>query len=362
MTEQHHSSTRFAYIGSYADAANPGLYTCTYDSETGKLSLIESASGLQNPTFLAVDESLLKLYALSENISAEGKRSGAIQAFDIHADTGKLTLLNTEASVTAPTCHISLDRTNQCAMVASYSGGLVGLSGLQADGHIGTIADMHQHAGSGIRPQQNGPHPHSVFVDRGNRFALVPDLGIDRIVVYALDIENLKLTPKSEVALEPGAGPRHLAYHPALPYVYVINELNSTVTAFSYEAEEGQLTEIQSISTLPQSYTGENSTADIHITADGRFLYGSNRGHDSIAVFAIDPVSGEMTFVEHASAGGKHPRNFALSPDDRFLIVANRDTDNVVTLARDAETGKLQPTGDVLELSKPVCVKFLTLA
>jgi 6-phosphogluconolactonase len=357
--QQPQSSTLFAYIGSYAEAANPGLYTCTFNEQTGSLTLIEQTSGLQNPTFLAIDQSKQKLYALSEHIT-DGKRSGAIRAYDIESETGKLSLLNDEASVAASTCHISLDRSRQFALVASYSGGLVGLSPLQEDGRIGPHVDVHQHSGSSIRPQQDRPHPHSAYADPANRFVLVPDLGMDRIVIYRLDLQQFKLIPHGEVALAPGAGPRHFAFHPMLACGYVINELNSTITVFHYDAELGQLSEIQTVPTLPDYYTGDNACADIHISSDGRFLYGSNRGHDSIAVYEIEASSGKLSLVEHAATIGKHPRNFGLSPDNRFLLVANRDTDDVITFARDAETGKLQPTGDVLKVSKPVCVQFLT--
>lgn len=356
------ASPTYAYIGSYADAATPGVYACSYDSQNGRFALIEQTCGLQNPTFLAINPPNLKLYAIADQLTSKGQRHGAAVTFNIDAATGKLSRLDEQTTVEAPTCHINLDHTRQYLFVASYHGGMIGLLPVDEDGAIGVTADVQQHIGSSIRPQQDRPHPHSVFLAPDNRFALVPDLGLDRIRIYRLDESNRKLIPHGEAVVEPGAGPRHFAFHPQQPYGYVINELNSTITAFSYDAARGQLTEIQTISTLPESFVGDNATADIHISPDGRFLYGSNRGHDSIAVFGIDPSTGMLTLVEHASTLGKHPRNFALSPDGRFLLAANRDTDNVVTFTRDAATGKLQPTGDVLHVSKPVCVKFLTQA
>jgi 6-phosphogluconolactonase len=351
-----------AFIGSYADSSTPGIYACRFDTETGSLEMVDDVSGLQNPTFLDVDEGDQKLYAITEGAAPEGQRYGAAAAYAIRPATGELSLINKEMTVSASTCHINLDRTRQCFMVASYHGGMIGLSPLLEDGRIGETADVHQHEGSSILPVQDRPRPHSVFFDRSNRFAVVCDLGLDRIVSYRLDVPARKLTPQAEVHVAPGAGPRHFAFHPSLSCGYVINELNATVTGFAYDEEQGSLTEIQTITTLPDSYQGENACADIHISPDGKFLYGSNRGHDSIVVYAIDPANGMLALVEHSPTLGGHPRNFALSPDGRFLLAANRDSNNIVTFTRDANTGKLQPTGSVLEVSKPVCIKFASFA
>ncbi|GGF94925.1 lactonase family protein [Paenibacillus abyssi] len=351
----------FAFVGSYADSAQPGLYTCRFDTETGILELLDQADGLQNPTFLDVNADSLKLYAITEGKDAEGQRTGAAAAYDINPATGQLSLLNKEITVPAPTCHITLDHTRQCVIVSSYHGGMIGLSPLLEDGQIGSIADIHQHEGSSVLPVQSQPRAHSVFIDRSNRYAVASDLGADRIFIYKLDVPARQLIPHGEVQISPGSGPRHFAFHPSLSYGYVINELNATITAFAYDEEQGKLSGIQTISTLPESYEGENACADIHISPDGKFLYGSNRGHDSIVVYAIDPSSGKLTLVEHASTLGGHPRNFGLSPDGRFLLVANRDANNIVTFARNAQTGKLGPTGSILEVSKPVCIKFAAL-
>ncbi|MUG70672.1 MULTISPECIES: lactonase family protein [Paenibacillus] len=347
-----------AFIGSYADSANPGLYACRFDTDTGSLEIVDQASGLQNPTFLDVDQDRLKLYAITEGTDAKGQRCGAAAAYDIDPSTGTLSLLNKELTVPSPTCHITLDHTRQCIMVSSYHGGMIGLSPVMEDGRVGPTADIHQHKGASILPVQDRPRAHSVFVDRSNRFAVASDLGLDRLMIYKLDVPARRLIPHGEVRIAPGSGPRHFAFHPQLPYGYVINELNATITGFSYDQEQGALHEIQTVSTLPDAYEGDNACADIHISPDGKFLYGSNRGHDSIAVYAIDPFTGKLALVEHASTLGGHPRNFALSPDGRFLLAANRDSNNIVTFNRDAETGKLLPAGPVLEVSKPVCIKF----
>ncbi|WP_127585499.1 lactonase family protein [Paenibacillus koleovorans] len=351
----------YAYIGSYAEAGTPGLYACGYNTETGELTLIDQTDILQNPTFLAIDAPAKRLYAITEEADATGQRVGAAAAFSIDEESGRFTLLNKAVTVASPTCHIALDGTRRHLMVASYRGGMIGLSAVEPDGRVGASSDVRQHAGGSVRPVQNQPHPHSVFPDPADRYALVPDLGLDRILVYKLDLANGKLLPHSEAYLEPGAGPRHFAYHPSQRYGYVINELDSTVAAFAYDGEAGTLRKLQTVSTLPDGYEGSSACADIHISADGRYLYGSNRGHDSIVVYRIDESAGTLTLVEHTSTRGGHPRNFALSPDGRFLLAANRDGNNVVTFARDAETGRLQPTGHELKLSKPVCVKFLTV-
>ncbi|MFK7696269.1 lactonase family protein [Paenibacillus sp. HJGM_3] len=355
------TSTVYAYIGSYAEAEDPSVYACAFDAETGRLTLLQQTSGLINPTFLAIDPVRRTLLAIAEDRGPAGERLGAAVAYAIDERTGELTFRNRQATVAASTCHIMLDHSRRSFAVASYSGSRIGLSRMEDDGSAGPATDTHMHEGSGIRPQQDKPHPHSVFFDPANRFALVPDLGIDRIVVYRLDLEQLKLVPHGETAVAAGAGPRHFVFHPTAPYGYVINELNSTVTAFVYDGDLGRLTEIESVTTLPSGYEGNNATADIHISPDGRFLYGSNRGHDSIVVYAIDAATGRLSLIEHVSSGGGHPRNFGLSPDGRFLLAANRDSDNVVTFARDAATGKLQPTGDELRVSKPVCVKFFNV-
>lgn len=352
-------SSVLAFIGSYADRADPGLYTCRFDPATGRLELIGHVSGLQNPTFLAIDESRFRLYALDEAPEADGVRQGAAAAYAIDPATGTLEFMNKQVTVPAPTCHIALDFTRQCLVVSSYHGGMVGLSPVLADGTVGEAAEVRRHSGSSVLPVQSQPRPHSAFFDPSGRFAVVPDLGMDQIVVYRVDAANRRLVPHGSTPVAAGAGPRHFAFHPSLPCGYVINELNATITAFRWDGERGQLSDIGTISTLPDSYQGDNACADIHLSPDGRFLYGSNRGHDSIAVFAVSPQDGALSLVEHAPSGGGHPRNFALSPDGRFLLAANRDSNNIVVFSRDADTGRLRPAGHTLELSKPVCIQFL---
>lgn len=350
---------KFAYIGSRAEPNTPGIYVCAYDADTGELTLTGSVDGLKNPTYLDIDDTAHRLYTIAQGVDADGESCGEAVAYTIDRVSGQLTLLNRERTVTEPTCHIILDRTRRTLMVSSYQAGLVGLSPIGEDGRVSPLADMHQHYGSSILPNQSKPRAHSMSIDRLNRFALACDLGADRIFIYQLDVEGNKLVPHNEISVAPGSGPRHWAFHPSHAYGYAINELNATITVFAYDEQQGELTTLQTVPTLPEDYVGGNSCADIHISQDGRYLYGSNRGHDSIVVYAIDPNNGHLSFIEHASVLGQHPRAFAISPDGRFLIIANRDTDNIVTLSRDADSGKLTPTGHELQIAKPVCVKFL---
>lgn len=356
---ESHSEKANLFIGSYAESNSPGIYTCYFDNESGQLEIRSSVDGLRNPTFLAIDDLNKRLYAITDDTNAEGTKYGLAVSFRIDPKTSSLSVINKEKTVAASTCHISLDHTNQCIMVSSYHGGMIGVSPLVEDGRIGTSSDVHQHTGSSVLPVQNQPRPHSTFVDPSNQYAIVSDLGLDQIKIYKREENGKKLKFHSQVQVAPGAGPRHFVFHPSLPVGYVINELNSTVTGYSFDPDKGSLTEIETVPTLPASYNGDNACADIHISPDGRFLYGSNRGHDSIVVYAIDPTNGTLSLVEHASTLGKHPRNFVISPDGHYVLVANKDTNNVVTFNRDTQTGRLKPNGSILEVSSPVCLKFL---
>ncbi|WP_219838083.1 lactonase family protein [Paenibacillus sp. R14(2021)] len=352
------TTTTFAFIGSYANADGPGLYACAFDDQTGALKLLSQAEGLQNPTFLVPNEANRTLYTILEGTDTEGRRCGAAAAYRFDPASGILERLNEEITLPATTCHISLDPSRRFAMTASYHGGMISLSPLLDDGRIGPTADIHRHEGSSILPAQSQARAHSVIPDRAGRYAVASDLGLDKLFVYRLDLPNKSMRIQSETSIAPGSGPRHFVFHPDLPYGYGINELNSTFTVYAYDAEEGSLSVVQTISTLPDSYEGDNATADIHISPDGKFLYGSNRGHDSLAVCAIDAATGMITPVEYAPTLGGHPRNFAISPDGRFVLVANRDGNNIVTFSRDAASGKLQPTGSEFAASKPVCIRF----
>jgi len=351
----------FAFIGSYAEPDQPGIYVCRYDVQSGELELTSQIDGLKNPTFLGVDPDPNRstLYSIAEETNPDGAKYGLAASYRIDRASGALQLLNKESTTPAPTCHLVLDRSRRSLIVSSYHGGMIGMSPLRSDGGIGPASDIKQHTGSSVLPVQSQPRAHSVTIDCSNRFAVACDLGLDKLIVYRLDLDACRLIPHHEAKTTPGAGPRHGVFHPSGAFFYVINELNASIIAYAYDGNQGQLSEIQTVPTLPADYEGPNACADIHISPDGQFLYGSNRGHDSIVAYRIDAAGGRLSYVEHSSAGGKHPRNFAISPDGRFVLVANRDTDNVAVFRRDEETGRLTTTGSELSVSKPVCIKFL---
>jgi 6-phosphogluconolactonase len=351
------------YVGTYTGPKSKGIYVYRFDSGTGKLTSIGLAAETASPSFLTFDPAGTHLYAVNEVGNYEGQRSGSLSAFSIDRATGKLTALNRVSSKGAAPCHVSVDKTSKTLLAANYGSGNIVACPIKADGSLGDVTANIQHSGSGPGPGQMGPHAHSVNVSADNRFVVAADLGIDKLLVYKLNPATATLAPNDPpfVQLKPGAGPRHFTFDPSGKFAYSINELQSTVTAFQYDAARGALTELQTISTLPADFSGENSTAEVRVHPNGKFLYGSNRGSDSIAVFAIDPDKGTLTFVERTSTQGKVPRNFAIDPTGRWLIAANQNTDNIVVFRLDPATGKLSPAGQSLEVGAPVCVRFLPL-
>ncbi len=352
----------FVYFGTYTASKGQGIYVSRFDLNTGKLTSPELAAETRNPSFLALHPNGRYAYAVSEISSFDGKRSGAVSAFSIDPKSGKLTFLNSAASRGTGPCHVTVDKTGKVALVANYGGGSVAALPILDDGRLGDASAFVQHTGSGAdRQRQAGPHAHSINVSPDDKFAFVADLGLDKVLVYRLDAAKGTLTANDPpfVSVAPGSGPRHFAFDPGGKYAYVINEMKSTVTAFSYDAARGELKEIQTVTTLPTGFSGENSTAEVQVHPSGKFLYGSNRGHDSIAVFAIDKAKGTLTAVEQVSSGGKEPRNFGIDPTGAYLIAANQNSNNVAVFSIDPKSGRLKATGQVLELHSPVCVKFL---
>lgn len=342
------------FVGSYAEASDSGVELFHFDEENGSFTKQAEYVGLKNPTFVNVNPSTSSLYAICDQANEDGSRSGALAHFRYTSDS--LQLVAIKPTETGPTCHVQRDEKARYLIVTSYHGGMIGLIGLNEDGSLGDVVDVVQHVGTSIDPErQDRPHPHSSFFSNDGKYLYVQDLGIDKLLVYKLDTNARKLVAAGEVDLPAGSGPRHLAFHPQKPIVYVINELNSTVSVFSYDAESGQLEALQHISTLPQNFAGENGTAEIVVSQDGRFVYGSNRGHDSIVVFAVEE-QGTLSVVQHISSGGGHPRHFTLTPSGRHLLVANRDNNNIVVLARDEASGKLTATGKEAFSTKPVCL------
>lgn len=354
------------YIGTYTGAdGSKGIYQSVLDLKTGELSPVELVAEVSSPSFLAIHPTEKFLYAVMEISDFNGKKAGGVGAFSIDAKTGKLTLLNQQSSGGPGPCHIVVDHSGKFALVANYGGGSAGSLPIKADGALEVMGSFVQHVGtSADKSRQEAPHAHSINVDPANHFAFVADLGLDKVLIYKLDSATGKLTPNTPAfgAVDPGAGPRHFAFHPNGKFAYVINEMHCTVTGFAYDAAKGELKPIQTISTLPNGFDGKNySTAEIQIHPSGKFLYGSNRGHHSIAAFSVDAETGKLTAVGNQREGIKTPRNFGVDPSGRYVIVANQDGDSLVVFRIDPATGTLQTTGHKVAVPMPVCVKFLPI-
>lgn len=354
------AASYWVYFGTYTRGDSKGIYVASFDSSSGQLGTPQLAVETPNPSFLALHPDGLHLYAVSE-MYGQGEKTGAVSAFRIDRSSGRLEFLNRVSSRGQGPCHLNVDRKGKFVAVANYGSGSVAVLPIREDGTLGEATGFQQHQGSSVNPKrQEGPHAHSVNFSPDNRFLIVADLGLDRLMVYRFDASTGAITPNDSpyASVKPGSGPRHFTFHPNGRYAYVINELASTVTVFRYGARTGTLNEIQTITTLPAGFQGTNYTAEVLPRPDGRFLYGSNRGHDSIAVFAIGP-DGRLSPVEHVPVQGNFPRNFNLDPEGRWLIVANQNSNNVVVFRVDPQTGRLAPTGQTLKLGAPVCVKFL---
>jgi 6-phosphogluconolactonase len=353
------------YIGTYTDStASKGIYAYRFDVSTGTLTSLDTTAQTKNPSFLAADRAGRFLYAVNEIGDYEGKSAGSVTSFAMDRTTGKLTALNTVSTKGDGPCHLMVDNTGKMLVVANYGGGSVASFPIGADGKLGEAAYFDQHTGKGANPaRQDGPHAHSAVISPNNRFAFVADLGLDKIFSYRLEPSTGKMSPNNPptASVAPGAGPRHFAIHPNRRWAYAIDEILSTITAFRYDNNRGTLREFQTITTLPADFHGENTTAEIVIHPNGKFVYGSNRGNDSIAVYSVDRNSGKLTLVEHVPTQGKSPRNFAIDPTGHYLLAANQLSGNIVQFQVDAKTGKLTPTGATLAIPAPVCVIFVPM-
>jgi 6-phosphogluconolactonase len=349
----------WAFVGTYTGGESKGIYRMEFDASTGSLSKPTLAAELESPSFLAVHPTRKYLYAVNES------NYSAVTAFALDAHTGELTKLNQQPTHGDGPCHLVVDATGRNLLVANYGGGSVTVLPIRQDGFLDPSSCTIKHTGEVFDPaRQGGPHAHSVNLDKNNRFAVVADLGLDRVFVYRLDPENGKLTPNDPPAFKgkDRSGPRHFAFHPDGKHAYVINEINCTVTAFDYDADRGTLTAIQTIPTMPVAVEPRHSTAEVVVHPSGKFLYGSNRGHDSLAVYSIDEATGHLKLVEYQPTGGKTPRNFAVDPTGSYLLAENQDSNTVVVFRVDTETGALSPTGRVVEVPKAVCIKFVPVA
>ena len=349
--------------GQVLQGKGAGIHVFRFDPVTGVLVATAVAHGVRNPSYIAFDPARRFLYCVNEFKEYEGKPSGAVSAFRIDPASGALAHLNSKASHGTDPCHLVVDATGRHVLVANFASGSVCVLPIHTDGALGDASQVIQHEGAGIDPmRQAGPHAHAVTIDCANRFVFVPDLGIDKVMIYAFDAATGTLSPNPEqrwIATAPGAGPRQLVMHPAGNFAYLINELNSTVTAYRYNQARGTLAELQTISTLPASFAGRSTCAEVQIAPSGQFLYGSNRGHDSIAIFAIDYSSGLMCMCGHEGTRGRIPRNFTLSADGAHIVAANQDTDDLYTFRVDPATGLPAWTGHRAHVGTPVCVQFL---
>jgi 6-phosphogluconolactonase len=347
------------YVGTYTSGKSEGIYLYRFNPATGEMRHFRTVSGVIDPSFLAIDPRRRTLYAVNETSEFNGKPGGAVSAFAINQQSGELTRLNQQASLGGAPCHLTLDRTGKSLLVANYESGNVAVLRLRRDGSLGAATAVVQHQGRSINVErQQGPHAHCVVFDSAYRYAFAVDLGIDKVMIYRFDAARGKLTPNEVpwAAVKPGAGPRHLAFHPNRRYAYVINELDSTISVFAYDGKRGSLGAVQTLSTLPGDFSGASFCAEVQVAPSGKFLYGSNRGHDSIVVMAIDEQTGKLRPIQHEPTGGKTPRHFTIDPSGAYLLAANQNSDTIHSFRLDASEGKLTPTGYQVEVPSPVCL------
>ena len=355
------------YIGTYTVGANPtakakGIYGFRFEPKTETITPLGLVAETPSPSFLALHPNRRFLYAANEHDGDDRPgHDNTVSAFAIDRNTGKLTLLNQTSSRGEGPAHLVVDRTGKAALVGNYRSGSVALLPIQKDGKLGDATAFDQHHGSSVKPRQAGPHAHGVAFSPDNRFALVAEHGTDQLMIYRFDPAKGSLIANDPPfwKVSPGMAPRHLAFHPGRDFLYVLNELGSSITALGYDAGKAGMGELQTLSTLTPGFTGQNTTAEIQVDRAGRFLYASNRGHDSIAVFAIDSTWGMLSLVELTPTGGKTPRSFSLDPSGAFMFVTNQDSDNIVIFRVDPKSGRLTPAGRTLEVPTPVCVPFV---
>jgi 6-phosphogluconolactonase (cycloisomerase 2 family) len=350
-------SAKFAYVGSYTtkerNGHGEGINVYKIDPGTGNWTHVQLLKEVVNPSFLTLDQRERVLY------SAHGDGDEAT-AFQIDTPSGRLSVLNRQSTGGKNGVSLAVDPTNRFLVLANYSSGTVAVLPINPDGSLGKLSDLVTLSGApGPHPtEQTSSHPHDVAFDPSERFIVVPDKGLDRVFVFMLDTSSGKLVAASSVASRPGAGPRHVDFHPRKPYTYVLNELDSTITTYGFDAGRGELRPLQVITTLPPAFAGNSTTSEIEVAPSGQFVYASNRGHDSLAIFAIDGFTGLLASVGWESTQGKTPRFFSIYPAGTFLYAANEDSDTIVTFRVDQASGKLTPTGQVVKTGSPVTIVF----
>lgn len=351
----------FVYFGTASDKqTGEGIYVSRFDAQTGALSPAILAAKITSPTFINFHPTKSVLYAIGETKTTDGKTLGYVASFTVDRVTGKLTPLNQQPSGGGSLCYIIIDATGRAALTAAYGDGFVASHPLHDDGSLGEFTSLIRHNGSSIHWRQKSPHAHSIDLDPANRFALANDLGTDQVLTYRFAPATATLVQQSDpFKTKPGIGPRHLAFDQAGRHVYIVNELDSTIITADYDSETGRLSEKNALSLLPVDFKGPNLAAEVIIHPSGKFLYASNRGYDSLALFTIAPDSGILTFVEHMREGVKHPRHFAIDPTGRWLLCANRDSDSITVYRIDPTSGHLTATKSETKVPMPTCVKFM---
>ncbi len=349
------------FISAFASGDKGAIHAFRFDTKTGALKPLHRTTDIQNPFFLAISPDKRFLYSIHAETFG-GQKDESVAAYSIDGRSGYLSRLNQQSTRGTASCYLDIDATGKTVVVANYSSGSVASLPVRGDGSLGEAASFVQHTGSSVDPnRQKGPNAHSIVVSPDNRFALAADLGIDKILIYRLDAATAKLTPNEAqpfVRLAPGSGPRHLTFHPHGSRVYVINELKNTVTVFDYMKASGTLTARQTISTVPTDFTGKSYCADLKITRDGRFLYGTNRGHDSIAVFRI-AEDGTLTQIAIEPSLGSGPQNLFITPDGQWMLCANMPGNNVIVFHIDAQTGQIKAVGEPISMPTPSCIRWL---
>jgi 6-phosphogluconolactonase len=356
------------FVGTYTNgnSISKGVYSCEFDSDTGKLSEPKLAAELKNPSFLAVHPSGKFLYAvneLNEPDQKTGRGNGGATAMKINAD-GTLTVINQEPSGGGAPCHCNVDSTGTNLLIANYGGGNVAVYPIGADGALKPISCNIRHEGSSVdKSRQEAPHAHSINLSADNRFAYAADLGIDKVMIYQFDPQSHQLSPADPPAalVTPGGGPRHFAIHPSGKFAWTNNEMTMVVTGFKRDAQNGSLHAIQEISTIPAGFDGRKSTAECLVHPSGKFLYVSNRGHETITAFTVDTETGLLSYVENESTGGQEPRNFFIDPTGKWLLAENQNSDSIFVFSVDQKSGGLAPTGDSVKVGKPVCIRMVRM-
>ncbi len=358
------SKEMLLYVGTYTQKGSEGIYVYKFNQETGILSRLHTVKNVVEPSYLTIEKDRKFLYAVNETEEYEGKKSGAVSAFAIDRKTGDLKFLNKVPSLGGAPCFITVSENKKFALVANYLGGNVSVHPVKNDGSLGASIDLQQNSGTGAnKDRQEAAHAHSITLDEKNRFAVACDLGVDKVFIYEFDEKNgkLKANPNQPFyQTKAGAGPRHFTFHKSGKLAFVINELDLTISSLEYDDKKGTLKEIQTVSTLPADALRKGATcADLHISPNGKFLYGTTRGHDSFAVFKLDEKTGGLEFVQNISTGGKTPRNFTIAPNGKFLLAANQNSDSIIVFSIDEDTGKLTQTGNTAAVSMPVCLKLI---